>query len=514
MHPGGSKMSKGRSLKIAVVVLLALATIAGVASAQNSKNAAWLVSTTYQNVGSGPANITFSFYPAESATPVVFTPAALPAGAGTSLYIGSVTGISTGFRGNAVVSSDQPLVATVVQFSNDTGFKMRLLSNGFQASDAASQYLIASTLLNKFERTTVFSIQNTESFPINAGIRFYDADNGGALASTITKTIPANSSKYIDMSSTTDTGLLGTTTVFNGSAIVSAVAQSDNTTPAKVVAAASEFYTTKPVAANFEGIPLSAAANTMYMATGLCQTNGLDTFYAVQNASMSASATFTVTYRNTDGTVKATDGPYTIGAGGKKSISTCSPTPSVAMAGFTGSAVIQSAGAPIAVIGKAQYSTVQAQSAYLNVFTAFLGQPAGTSKMALPFIRWANDADFNASSNVGGKQRTYVAIQNLESTPIKVVVTFKDKTGATVAPNAGGSNPQTLTIAGFAKANTNASTALILGATGQFGYYTDNSFGGGVTIEASTENPTAKFIAIVRAQHPGAGEDYNSMPIQ
>ena len=435
-------------------------------------------------------------------------------GAGTSLYIGNVSGISAGFRGNAIVSSDQPLVATVVQFSNDVGIKSRLLSNGFQSSDAASQFLIATTLLNKFGRTTVFSIQNTESFAVNAVVRFYDADNAGALASTITHTIPANSSKYIDMSVPANTGLSAGTTVFNGSAIVTGVAASDNTTPANVVAAASEYYTAQPMGANFEGIPLSAAANTIYMSTGVCQKFGLDTFYAVQNASLSSSATITVTYRNTDGTVKTTDGPYTIGAGGKKSITTCSPSTGAAMAGFTGSAVIESTGAPIAVIGKAQNSLLAGTPATLNVFTAFNGQPAGTSKMALPFVRWAKDADFNAAGNVGGKQRTFIAIQNLESTPIKVTVTFKDKNGVTVAANAGGSNPQTITIPGFAKANTDANTALVLGTTRQFGYYTDSTFGGGAIIEAHSDNPTAKFIAIVRAQNPGAGEDYNSMPIQ
>jgi hypothetical protein len=506
-------MSKNRSLKIVIVALLALATVVGVASAQNAKTAAWLVSTTYQNVGSATANITFSFYPENNATPINFTAATLPAGAGTSLYIGAVSGIVEGFRGNAVVSSDQPLVATVVQFSNATGIKSRLLSNGFQSSDAASQYLIATTLLNKFSRTTVFSIQNTESFDIKAVVRFYDADNAGALASTITHTIPANSSKYIDLSVPANTGLSASLTTFNGSAIVSGVAASDDTTPAKVVAAASEFYLNQPMGANFEGIPLSAAANTIYMATGLCQNSGLDSYYAVQNASLSASASIMVTYRSTDGTVKTTDGPYTIGAGGKKSITTCSPSTGVSMAGFTGSAVIVSTGAPIAVIGKAQYSPVSAQADKLYVFTAFMGQSAGTSKMALPFVRWANDADFNAASNVGGKQRTYIAIQNLESTSIKVTVTFKDKNGVTVTPNAGGANPQTITIPAFAKANTNANTALVLGTTGQFGYYTDGTFGGGAVIEAHTDNPTAKFIAIVRAQNPGAGEDYNSMPI-
>ncbi len=95
----------------------------------------------------------------------------------------------------------------VVQFSQTTGYKMRLLSNGFQTADVSDQYLVATTLLNKFNWTTVFSIQNTENAAINATVRFYDADNNGVLAATkVHEEIPANSSKYIDMSVAADTG--------------------------------------------------------------------------------------------------------------------------------------------------------------------------------------------------------------------------------------------------------------------------------------------------------------------
>ena len=173
-----------------------------------------------------------------------------------------------------------------------------MLSNGFGSTDVSNQYLIATVLLNSFSRTTIFSIQNPTSSDITATINFYDANNGGALAATATHTILANSSKYIDMRDTADTNLPVLTTVFNGSAIV--------TVPTGgVVAGVSELYTTRDVGGNFEGIPLSRAANTIYLATGLCRNSGLDTFYAVQNASLIASATITVTYRNSsDGSVK------------------------------------------------------------------------------------------------------------------------------------------------------------------------------------------------------------------
>ncbi|MGB0383969.1 MAG: hypothetical protein ACPGWR_04015 [Ardenticatenaceae bacterium] len=503
--------------KLSAILLMALvAALVGmsqvsVTHAQSAKNASWAVSVTYQNVGNAPAAVGMNFYPELNGTPISFNPlgdgATLAAGAGESFFIGRVSGINAGFRGSAVMSADQPMVATVVQFSQDSGMKMRLLSNGFQASDGSEQYLIATTLLDTFGRTTVFSVQNTESVAIDATIKFIDASNGSQAAS-VTHTIPAQSSKYIDLSNPADTGLPASTTSFNGSAVISAV-QQGTTNAAKVVAAASEYYLNRPLASNFEGVPLSQASNTIYMGSAVCERFGIDTFYAVQNASLTDSASITVEYRETNGTVKTSDGPYDIGPGQKKSIRTCNPSSGVSMNNFTGSATITSTGGAIVAIGKAQ-SSLNAPSGSVgpDVVTAFLGQPSGASKLALPFVRWAPDNEYNGASNVGGRQRSFIAVQNLEATEIKVNVTYSDKDGVT-------QGSETLTIPAFAKQNSHASRANALGSDGQFGYYGTpiNAFGGGATVEAHTDNPTAKFLAVVRVQHPGAGEDYNGMPI-
>lgn len=485
-------------------------------STKSGYTGSWTTSITYQNVGTQNAtNIIASFYVAGSGTPYSTNPLSLNAGAGTSMFVGSVSttpALPASFRGDAVFSSDQPLVSTVVQFVNDPTFRMRILSNGFRDADKSNQYLIATTLLNKFNRTTVFSIQNTESSAINITIRFYDADAGGVLASTINhNNIPAQSSKYIDMGNVADTGLTGRT-IFNGSAIVTAVLSSDGTTPANVVAAVHEYYVDSNIAMAFEGVPLSRAANTIYMATALCQRFSLTTYYAVQNASTVAgnNAQITVTYRNTDGTVKATDGPYTIGPGQKRSINTCAPSDSTNMVNFTGSAVITSVGAPIVVIGKAQDGTAGTDPSVAEFFTGFMGEPSGSSKRALPFIRWANDTNFNNANNLGGKQRCTLAVQSLSSGTNKYNVKYYSKTGTLVAT-------EVLTIAQYAKANSSPASAGALGTSGmnpgEFGYYTDGTFGGAVIIEAHADNPSATFIAIVRCQHPGAGEDYNAVPV-
>ncbi len=67
---------------------------------------------------------------------------------------------------------------------------------------------------------------------------------------------------------------------------------------------------------------------------------GLDTYYAVQNASLTESAYIEVVYRDTNGATVATDGRYLIGPGGKRSIVTCAPSDGTDMTNFTGSAVI------------------------------------------------------------------------------------------------------------------------------------------------------------------------------
>jgi len=497
-------------LLLVAVMLLVLGFASSGSVEASARNASWTVSVTYQNVGTGPASIVVNFYEEDDSTPIFFDPlngGTLAPGAGRSFWIGNVNNVSPGFNGNAVISSDQPLTSTVVQFSQDPGFKMRMLYSGFQTGDASNQFLIPTVLLNKFSRTTVFSIQNTEDQPIVATVRFYDADAGGTPSSPIQHTIPANSSKFIDMDNASDTGLVGVT-VYNGSAIISAALQAGG--DANIVAAANEYYTNTNVSASFEGLPVAKAANTVNMATGVCERFGLDTFYAVSNSGTSGNASITVTYYNTDGSQKAVDGPYNIGPGQKKSIRTCDPSDGTNMSNFTGSAKITSTGNAIVVMGKAQNSINAGSPGTADLFTAFLGEAAGASKQSFSFVRWASDAQYNDPANNGGKQRAYLAVQNLENSTVLLNAKYYDKNGTLVATDP-------LSIPANSKGNTNASLAGALGASGMvagaFGYYTDNTSGGGVIIEADASNPTAKFIAIARVQHPGAGEDVNALPV-
>jgi hypothetical protein len=489
-----------------LVLALAFSFFGFVGSAQAAaRQASWVVSVTYQNVGTAATHVSVDFYSEGNGTPVTFDPLGgntIAPGAGKSFFIGSVSELGEGFRGNAVMSAEQPLVATVVQYSQDAGFKVRLLYNGFKTEDGSDQYLIATTLGNTFSNTTIFSVQNIENEAINATVNFYNT-SGQLTGTPKVWPIPANSSKYIEVDVPAITGLPSGT--FNGSAIITAVTQDDGS-PANVVAAVSELSIVKNIGGNFEGVPLSRAANTIYLATSLCQAFHLDTNYAVQNASLSQNATITVTYYNPDGTQKTTDGPYQIGPGQKKSIRNCAPNSGANMAGFTGSAKIVSTGAPIVAIGKGANSQASPSAGTADIYTIFNGEPTGYTKLALPFIRWANDADFNSASNTGGRQRATLAIQNLsQTTTAEVDVKYYGKNGDLIAT-------QHLSIPANAKRNSSPAAANALGqagmVTGSFGYYTDNTFGGAVIIESTNGQP---LIAIARLSIPGFGEDYNGV---
>lgn len=477
-----------------MAIVMAFASF-GLASAQNPAYQTSLVtSVTYQNVGTESATVSFSFYNQKDGNAIQAT-RTLPAGAGDSLFVGGLTGTESlpeGFLGSAVLSSNQPVVATAVQIpSNSTTVKNRPLSNGF--SSGASTVLLATVLKNKFNTTSTFSIQNADSEPINITVNIFNADDTSAAPIVLTETnIPAGAAKTYDM------GKLGAVAAntFNGSATVTAVKTSDSS-PANIVGSVLEFSTNAYAVKAFEGV--TTGGQTIYMATALCDRfNPLQrTAYAVQNTSTSADANVTVTYSN--GVVETA----TIGPGAKRSFIACS-APN-AQTNFTGAATITSTGADIIVIGKAFFTN----GSPAGFETAFLGEGAGSAKLALPYVRYASDAKYND----GTRQRTNIAIQNIGSSPVSgVTVQYLNKNGTVVGTH-------TLdTIDPGAKANSKPTDAGSSNELVEFGSPDANpggGFGGAAVINAPAGS---QLIAIGRVSSSVNGnlvaEDYNAIPIQ
>jgi hypothetical protein len=499
-----------RRLKIAMLlsVLMMLASTTLV-SAQFAYGTPFATSITYQNVGTADANVQFSFYNEKSGTAVIVS-RTIAANAGSSLFVGGLSGTETlpsGFKGSAVLSANQPIVATLVQIPQPgatSPIRNRPLSNGFR--NASTNVLLATVLKNKFNFNSVCSIQNAEAnSAIDLSLTFFDADNPGNAPIVITEAgVPVGAAKYYDMGSVAQ--LPQFPAVFNGSATVTAV-RSGGAQAANIVGSCIEQQTNGVGTYAFEGI--TAGNASMFVATALCNVfGGNSTSYAVQNVDPATAANVTVTYR---GINNATQAPVTqtatatINPGAKSSFVACN-----AGVGdnFTGAATVTS-NVPIVVIAKVFGSSRS---------TAWLGEAQGSSTLALPYVRYSSDANYET----GNFQRTFIAIQNVATTAVSnVAVEYRDKNGGLVG---------THTIASIGpgeKANSNATLATpAAGKTAadllNFGNPESNP-GGGFGGAAMVVGPAGStLIAVARVEtrdtfanpRVHVAEDYNGISIQ
>ncbi len=484
------KALKRSPISMIMAMIMVLASISLVSAQQPAYNTSFTTAITYQNVGTGDAHVSFSFFNEKSASATTVT-RTLPKGAGSSLNLSGLTGseaLPANFLGSAVLASDQAVVATMVQLPNSTTVKNRPLSNGF--SSVTSNVLLATVLKNKFNTTSKFSIQSAESSGnIDITIKIFNADAPAAAPIVITEAgIPAGAAKYYDLGTLSQIAAA----TFNGSATVTAV-KSGTTTPANIVGSVVELSTNSTAAKAFEGV--TGGAPKIFMATALCDIfGGQRTSYAIQNTSATATADVTVDYSNS---TKAT---AAIGPGAKASFVACDKTGP----NFSGAATISSTGADIVVIGK-----VFNQPGVPGFETAFLGEKSGSAKLALPYVRWCDDASYNA----GQCQRVFIAIQNIGSAAVSnVKVQYLNVNGVVVGTHTIPS------IAAGAKAN---STSINAGGSNellQFGTPKGNPtavFGGAVIIDGGAGS---SLIAVARvASKVGAvqvAEDYNGAPVQ
>lgn len=462
-------MKKILSLIVVLIVLMGFNPLHANAQAYTT---IFTTAITYQNVGTGPAAVTVSFYATPTTTtPVIVTRPELAPGASTSLHLGSLTTIPAGFRGSAVMQSDQPLLATMVQLPQGTspGTRNRPLSNGF--SEGTNTVLIATVLKNTFDTNTIFSVQNIDSSARTLTFKFYNTS--AVKVHEFSTLVQPGAAYYVDAGT-----LAGLGTSFNGSAVIES--------GGNIVGGAMELSIAGSGASAFEGV--GTGARRVYMPSALCNAFGANTAFAVQNTSLTTPTSVTVTYSNGRTETK------TIGAGAKQSFVACN-APGMPV-GFSGSATIESTATDIIAIGKAYGS---------GLSTAFVGASTGASRIALPYVRWANNTNW---AN-GSQQRVFLTIQNIGTTDLAagtVTVRYIDKNGVQV-----GSTHTLGAIPAGGKVNSNATNA---GLT-EFGVYPDGSFGGGAIVTG----PTGSQLAVVArvstqiAPNTFASEDYSGMPI-
>jgi hypothetical protein len=476
---------KTRLFSILVILAIGLAAFTQPAQAQ-AYTTSFTTSITYQNVGTADTtSLHILFYPTPTTTdPIDITRPNLAMGAGTSVSIGTLGDIDPGFKGSAVMQSDQPLLATLVQVPAPGNVKVRPLSNGFAAG--APQSLIATVLKNMFSpaNNTIFSVQNVDSQANDINIKYYDTTATLRLEEDF-EDVASGAAIYVN------TGEAGNAlpSPFNGSAVVTAT-RADSSDGA-IVSSAMELEVTGVGAKAFEGV--AQGATTFYMPSALCNFAigpGLltNTSYAVQNTSLTTETVVTVTYSNGATLTK------TVGAGSKQSFVACQATGMTQ--NWNGSATVTSTATDVIAVGKAYGA---------GLSTAFVGAAmgSGTEKVALPYVRWASTANWNS----GVQQRVYITIQNIGATDITgdVTVDYVDCRG-----EIDGTHTITGGIAAGAKKNSNA----FLAGLSEFGICGEGGpqFGGGAMVHA----PSGAQLAVVArvstldiATGLIVGEDYN-----
>lgn len=471
------KARKFRLLSVLVTLTLVVSAILPASIFAAGYGTPFVTSITFQNLSGSTANITFTFYTEDSNTTVNHN-TTLAGNAGSSLFVGNVGGLSSGFRGSAVMSSDQPVLATLVQVPQSATVKNRPLSNGFDAG--APKVLVATALKDFFGATSIISIQNADSVAADLVVKFFPVGVATPIYTATVDALPAGSAHYFDLGTIAQLG--GN---FNGSVTIDASDDGGAAGTGSVVATVMELSTSGNGASAFEGV--TGGDTTVYMPSALCDAfGGQNSAYAVQNTSTTTTANVTVTYNN------AMTQNAAIPAGGKSSFVSCAAGLG---SGYSGSAVITSDGPDIVAIGKV-YGT--------GLSTAFLGAFSGAETLALPYVRWGTDANYNS----GTHQRTFLAIQNVGGATITgdILVKYLDKNGVI-----SGTHTISADVPVGGKVNSNASLA---GLT-EFGMYGDGTFGGSVIVEGPGGS---QLVAIARVQSvvPGVetvGEDYNGLPV-
>jgi hypothetical protein len=463
----------------AVLAMLFSAFGVGTASA-GAYETEFTTSVTYMNVGTATTTVLDLYFFADEAdtNPTMYSLTALAANGAGSLFIGSLDDaiVGDGFQGSAYMQSDQPMLVTLVQIpQGSTTVKNRALSNGFSAG--APTALIATVLKEQYSTNTIFSVQNADSEVNTVTITLYDTAAVQQYQDVVD--IEPGAAFYVDAAA-----IAGVPSPFNGSAVITA--ERADTSDGAIVANAMELeYNTGVGLKAFEGVASGAAL--VYMPSALCNVfGGTNTAFAVQNTSLTTATDVTVTYTDDLGAV--TDETKTIQPGAKASFVGCDAMGQ----GRYGAAIIESDTTDIIAIGKAYGA---------GMTTAFLGVAMGYDSVALPYVRYATDANYNS----GNGQRTFITIQNVGAATITgdIVIQYVGPDGSVL-----GTHTITDDLAVGAKKTSNASNAGLL----EFGI--TPTYGGAAIITGPAGSQLAVVARVSSIFGTGfVSEDYNGQPI-
>jgi hypothetical protein len=534
-----------------LIVLLASSVSAALA-ADNAYDTNYVTSITYMNVGTDAANLSVTFYNATDGTttdyPLLNTNGSavtIPVKASSSIAVSAVSGLSATWKGGAVISSNQPLIATMVQVSNDSVIKVRPVSNGFQSTDGSGTIIVPTVMKACFndKLTTRFNVQNVGGSSNTASISI-KWPNGDTAYTVTTPSLAPGAVHQVDLgalsnpTSPTNTYTVPTGCLFNGSAVI--------TSSGSMVASALETSTINKYANSFEGFKGTTAdgATKIYMPSAMCTVNYGDgdqsSAYAIQNLAATAttvSIAFTSQVRTSgvNGTLQGSPATTTvtleIAANSKASVPGCdslknsvgnknTATGTGMPASSIGSAVITSTGGNIVAISKVIGA---------GLTTATPGIMSGGTTVNVPFVRYSDKCYVPTASNAicqgATRQRTLFAVQNIGTSAATVTMTLYNQKGESVATYLSPSIPAGGKVS-LSPVSTSTQTLTLTAATNatafsEFGYWcpaiTDAQASCTVAYAGSasftSDSPIAVITRVLTMSPLGpSGDDYNGIP--
>lgn len=464
-----------KTILISLVTILGLLVPMSAGMAQSATSQTWTSSIAYFNTEDTSGSLTVTFfdsagiaYPSDSI--------ALNAHQSGTLLVGSVSSLSDGFAGSAVLSSTVELSAVYIEFVSgaESDEYDRKIYKGFSPSSAANTFYIPTVLKNIFFATSQVGIQNVDSsLDADLTLDFYAVGDTSPTYTT-THTVSPQSAYIFSMADVP----VGTS--FSGSLKITSVG-------GQIVASAQETWDSDRFAYAFEGV--SGGESTVYIPTMLCLFGPGESisYFAVQAVGGTADVEIKHYDRDT-GLQVGTTANVQIPDGSKSSQQPCMHG---VPAGGIGSTVITSTGAPVIVV-------VKVADENGGIRTAYIGEGTGATTQALPYVRWNSDpeADFLG----------YIAVMNIgssDATDIQAHYYNADGSLAATHVLATGGSP----LAPSVKVNTHAQVA---GATDGSG-----DFVGAVVVES--DQPV---LVTVRAARSVSGlgiinmfaEDYTGIP--
>lgn len=531
-----------------LIVLLASSVSAALA-ADNAYATNYVTSITYMNVGTDAANLSVTFYNAADGTTTDYpllnsngSAVTIPVKASSSIAVSAVSSLASTWKGGAVISSNQPLIATMVQVSNDSVIKVRPVSNGFQSTDGSGTIIVPTVMKACFndKLTTRFNVQNVGSSSNTASVTI-KWPNGDTAYTVTTPSLAPGAVSSVDLGAlSSPTPPTSTYTVpagctFNGSAVI--------TSSGSMVASALETSTINKYANSFEGFKGTTAdgAAKIYMPSAMCSVNYGDgeqsSAYAIQNLAATAttvSIAFTYQVRSNgalQGSPATTTVTLEIAANSKASVPGCdslknsvgnknTATGTGMPASSVGSAVITSTGGNIVAISKVLGA---------GLTTATPGIMSGGTTVNVPFVRYSDKCYVPTVSNTicqgATRQRTLFAVQNIGNAAAAVTMTLYNQKGESVATYTSPSIPAGGKVS-LSPVSTLAQPLTLTAATNttafsEFGYWcpaiTDAQAGCTVAYAGSASFTSSSAIAVITrvlTMSPlgPSGDDYNGIP--